>query len=132
MTMTDPIADMLSRIRNAQAVKKETVLVPYSRIKESIAKILQTEGYIKDSQKVQAEKFHQLKISLKYNEDGLGVIESLQRVSKPGRRIYTDHQSIPRVLNGFGMVILSTPQGVISDKQAKKQRIGGEIICEIY
>lgn len=129
--MTDPIADMLTRIRNAQAINKTEVIMPYSKIKEAIAKILQERNYLGIIEKIN-NGFDQLKITLSYKADGQGAIESIKRISKPGRRVYTDYRQIPRVLNGLGIVILSTPKGVMTGDQARKLEVGGEILCEIY
>lgn len=136
--MTDPIADMLTRIRNAQAVKKETVVLPMSKIKHNIAKILQQEGFVDKVEviKTKAKKnqnsvFNELKIDLKY-KDGQSAISALKRISTPGRRIYVSKQQLPKVLNNLGVAIISTPKGLMTNKEAKKQGIGGEVVCEIY
>ncbi len=136
--MTDPIADMLTRIRNAQAVKKTTVIFPMSKIKFSIAKILEAEGLIEKTEIIKAKgkknssaSFNDIKIDLKY-KNGQPAISSLKKISKPGRRIYAGKDELPRVLNNLGIAIISTPSGLMTNKQAKKQGIGGEVICEIY
>lgn len=128
--MSDPIADMLTRIRNALAVKKPEIVLPFSRIKLEILKILKREKYIENFQE-EIEDKKELKIFLKYDEKGRSVIRSLKRISKPGRRIYLSKE-IPRVLAGKGIAIISTSQGFLTDKEARKRKIGGEVICELY
>jgi small subunit ribosomal protein S8 len=139
--MIDPIADMLTRIRNASLVKKEEVVLPMSKVKFNIAKILEKEGFVssvsiisggEDLKKNKAFKFDQIKIVLKYGEDGKSKVTLLKRISKPGRRIYVDRNSIGKVLNGFGISIISTSKGIMTGKEAQRQKIGGELICEIY
>lgn len=136
--MTDPIADMLTRIRNASAVKKNEVVLPMSKAKYNIAKILQQEGWIDkvevvktNSQKNSSAVFNELKISLKY-KNNKSVITSLKRISKPGRRAYVNKAKLPRVLNNLGIAVISTPLGVMTNKEARKKGVGGEVICEIY
>ena len=134
MSMTDPIADFLTRIRNAQMAQHRSVEIPYSRIKQEIARILQEEGYI-EGQKltVRTEKpFSTLTISLRYDTGRVPIIRSLQRVSKPGRRVYARKDGIPLVLGGLGINILSTPNGVMTGKKAREAGVGGEIMCEVY
>ncbi len=133
MTMTDPIADYLTRIRNAIISKREEVLIPASNLKIAITKILKNKGYIKNF-KILEEKTKQglLKIHLKYDENGNPLITNLVRVSKPGRRIYIKKDEVPKVLNGLGIAILSTPYGVIADDKARKLGVGGELICKIW
>jgi len=128
--MTDPIADMLTRIRNASLTRKAEVLIPYSKIKLEIAKILVKEGYI-ISVEVIEENFKSLKIVLKYNNKQ-PAITGIRRVSKVGQRIYVGTTNIPRVLSGYGLSLLSTSKGVISGKEARKAKVGGELICEVY
>ncbi len=135
--MTDPIADMLTRVRNALMVKKTEVILPYSKIKFALAKILEQEKWIKNAEIFglgdEEKKFSkQIKIVLKYNEDNQPAIGTIKRISKPGRRIYVKKEKIPRVLNGFGINILSTSQGLMVDHEAKEKGLGGEIICEVY
>lgn len=130
--MTDPIADMLTRIRNAALVNKTKVQIPFSKMKHSLAVILKEEGFITNFESVTVLGMPMLEIVLKYSSDGVGVINSLKRISKPGRRVYTQKKSLPFVLNGFGIAILSTPQGLMTNKQAHQKNLGGEIICEIY
>ena len=129
--MTDPIADMLTRIRNAIAVRKQQVVIPFSKIKFEIAQILKKEGYIEKLEKKQ-DNFTQIRIGLKYSKDNGLVIQSLKRISKPGRRVYTGKDELPRVLNDLGIAIISTSQGLMTNREAKKRGIGGEVLCEIY
>lgn len=129
--MTDPIADMLTRIRNAAAVKKSVVVLPYSNMKKKIADILSVEGYVGNVKKIEDGQFPELSVELKY--DGKRpVFRSIQRISKPGRRVYRGYQDLPVVLNDLGIVIISTSQGLMTNKQARQKKVGGEIICEIY
>jgi len=137
--MTDPIADMLTRIRNASAVKKAEVVLPMSRIKYEIAKILEREGWIHEAkvEKSTVEKnktaaFNDLVIKLKYKKSGRPVLTHIKRVSRPGLRIYTRNDKLPQVLNNLGIAIISTPQGLMTNKEARKKGVGGEVICEIY
>ncbi|MCX6746360.1 MAG: 30S ribosomal protein S8 [Candidatus Parcubacteria bacterium] len=130
--ITDPIADMLTRIRNAQAVKKLEVLIPFSILKFEIAKILKHEDYIAEFEKIEEDKFPQLKIILKYNENKASAISNIKRISKPGRRIYVSKNKIPRVLNNLGLVIISTSQGLMTGNEAKRKGVGGEVLCEIW
>ncbi len=136
--MTDPIADMLTRIRNASAVKKREVVLPMSKVKYNIAQILEQEGWVAKVEiiKSQGEKnnsfvFDELKIVLKY-KNNKSVISSLKRISKPGCRVYVNKNKLPRVLNNLGIAIISTPLGVMTNKEARKKGVGGEVICEIY
>lgn len=139
--MTDPIADMLSRIRNASIIKKADIILPMSKIKLNIAKILEKEGFIskvevikggQELQKNKSSKFDQIRIILKYDSSGQSRVSSLKRISKPGRKVYIDKDNIPTVLNGFGIAIISTSKGLMTNLEAKKNKIGGEFICEIY
>ena len=127
--MTDPIADMLTRICNALTVKKETVEVPVSNMKKAIADILVNEGYIKE---VGTAENGNLVLTLKYTENRQSVIGGLQRVSKPGLRRYSGAQEMPKVLGGFGIAIVSTNKGIMTDKQAKAQNVGGEVLCYVW
>ena len=129
--MTDPIADMLTRIRNAIIAKKETVEVPSSVMKKAIADILLDEGYVKDVKLVEDGYNGKIAITLKYN-DKKSVISGLRRVSKPGLRTYAGVENMPRVLGGFGTVILSTNKGIMTGKKAKAANVGGEVLCEIW
>jgi small subunit ribosomal protein S8 len=130
--MTDPIADMLTRIRNANSVRKKTVTMPASRMKVGIAQVLKEEGYVNGYEVVEAKPCSQLEVSLKYGPDGEYVIRGLQRVSKPGRRVYSSVKDLPQVLRGLGTYILSTPQGVVSDQAARDRKVGGEILCKVW
>ena len=130
MSMSDPIADMLTRIRNAQVVKKTTVVMPSSKVKVAIANVLKDEGYIEDFAVAEADGKAELKIGLKYYA-GAPVIERLQRVSRPGLRIYKGKDDIPNVMNGLGVAIVSTPKGVLTDRKARATGVGGEIICYV-
>lgn len=132
MVMTDPIADMLTRIRNALTSKKETVEIPSSRMKKAIADILLAEGYIKDVTTVDDGFNGKLLITLKYTENHRSVIGGLKRVSKPGLRTYSGAEKMPKVLGGFGIAIVSTNQGIMTDKQAKAQNVGGEVLCYVW
>ena len=132
MTLTDPIGDMFSRIRNGQMRSLNSVDIPSSIFRQSILRILKNEGYIKDYyiEKSKNNKIN-LKINLKYYE-GDPVIKEIKRISKPGRRVYSRATSIPKVMNGLGLAILSTPKGVMSDAQARKNNLGGEVICKVF
>ncbi len=132
MTLTDPIGDMFSRIRNGQMRSLNSIVIPSSNFRQNILKILKDEGYIKDFfiEKNENNKV-KLKINLKYYE-GFPVIKEIKRISKPGRRVYSRATSIPKVMNGLGLAILSTPKGVMSDTEARKNNIGGEIICRVF
>jgi small subunit ribosomal protein S8 len=132
MTMTDPIADMLTRIRNALKAEREMVDIPCSTVKTNIAKVLKSEGYIKNYKVVPDNRQGVIKVILKYDEEGSPVIQGLKRVSKPSRRIYSGSGEIPEVLNGFGMSIVSTSKGLMSDDRARKMKLGGEVICSVW
>jgi small subunit ribosomal protein S8 len=130
--MVDPISDMLTRIRNAQAVKKPDVLIPLSKIKLEIAKVLKEEGFIEDVKKEEINSKKLIKINLKYFETGEPVIRGIQRISKPGCRIYTQRSKISKVLRGLGIAIISTSRGLMTDKEAKRRKLGGEVICKVW
>ena len=132
MVMTDPIADMLTRIRNALMVSHETVDVPFSKIKAEILKVMKDEGLIKNFQIIEEDKKKDIRIFLRYDEKGRSVIYGLKRISKPGRRVYVKCDKIPRALSGYGVNILSTSQGVMSDREARKRRLGGELLCCVW
>ena len=133
MTMSDPIADMLTRIRNANAAKHDTVDVPASKMKISIAEILLKEGYIKNFELVDVDGFKSIHITLKYGADKKEkVISGLKRISKPGLRVYANTEELPSVLGGFGIAIISTNKGVMTDKQARKENVGGEVLAFIW
>jgi small subunit ribosomal protein S8 len=130
MSMTDPIADMLTRIRNAQMVEKASVTMPASKLKAAIASVLKDEGYIEDFAIRSAEGKSQLDIALKYYA-GRPVIERIDRVSKPGLRVYKGADDLPRVMNGLGVAIVSTPKGVMTDRKARASNVGGEVLCVV-
>ncbi len=130
--MTDPIADMLTRIKNALQAKKEEVDIPSSNLKLRIAEILKEEGYIRDFKLIQDAKQGIIRVFLKYDECGEPVISGLKRVSKPGRRIYVSKDKIPRVMRGLGVAILTTSKGVMTDREARKMGVGGEVICYVW
>ncbi len=137
--MIDPIADMLTRIRNASAVRKSEVVLPMSKIKLNIAKILEKEGWIEkaevikeDIQKGKTANFDQIRLVLKYDESGRSAITSLKRISKPGLKVYAAKEDLPRVRNNQGIAVISTSQGLMTNKEARSKGVGGEIICEIY
>ena len=131
MSLNDPIGDMIARIKNAQLRTHKKVELPSSNFKVKIADVLKNEGYIIDYKVSSDEKKPTLEILLKYNS-GSPVISSIQRVSKPGRRIFSSAESLPKINNGLGIAIVSTPKGVMSDMDARKKKIGGEIICKVY
>jgi small subunit ribosomal protein S8 len=129
---TDPIADMLTRIRNAIRVERLTVDMPASKVKRGVAEVLKREGYIWDWKEVDAQPANQLRIELKYGPNGERVIRHLKRVSKPGRRIYSGAAKLKPVLSGLGISIISTSRGVVSDREARQRKLGGEVLCELY
>ncbi len=128
--ITDPIADMLTRVRNASAAHKSEVAVPYSKLKWEIARILKEEGYISDMEKAQ-DVFPMIKITLKYLDNKKSAISKVTRISKPGRRVYRNYKDMPVVLNRLGIAIVSTSKGIITNKKARQMKIGGEILCEV-
>jgi small subunit ribosomal protein S8 len=128
---TDPVADMLARIRNALLARHESVEIPFSQLKTRIAEILKQEGYISDFS-VQNEFPASLRVQLKYGEGRQPAIVGMRRTSRPGRRVYVRHKQIPHVLNGMGISIISTSHGVVTDRDARKQSVGGEILCEVW
>ena len=130
--VTDTIADMLTRIRNANQMRYETVKVPASKVKEEIAKILKEEGYIVDYKRVDEDVQGNLYLTLKYADNKERVITGLKRISKPGLRVYAKNDEIPKVLNGLGIAIISTSKGIMTDKEARKQNIGGEVLAYIW
>ena len=132
MTMTDPIADMLTRIRNANTVKHETVDVPASNMKKELARILLEEGFIRGYDVIEDGKQGIIRIQLKYGQAGEKVITGLKRISKPGMRVYAAKEELPKVLNGLGISIISTSKGILTDKQARKENVGGEVICYVW
>jgi small subunit ribosomal protein S8 len=131
MTMSDPIADMLTRVRNGMMARQSEVEMPASKLKANIAAVLQSEGYVNGYEVVPDDKQGVLRIQLKYKANK-AVIEGLKRVSKPSCRVYVAHDDIPKVLSGLGVNILSTPKGVMSDKEARRKKVGGEILCAVW
>lgn len=127
--MTDPIGDMLTQIRNAQMAGQRELILPHAKLKYAIAQVLEKEGWITGLAVL--EQNTKLKILLKYDQ-GQPVINQIKRISKPGRRVYVDRHHLPRVLNGLGMAIVSTPRGLMTDREARRDKIGGEVICELY
>ncbi|GIM46132.1 30S ribosomal protein S8 [Collibacillus ludicampi] len=132
MVMTDPIADMLTRIRNANMVGHETVEIPGSNMKRAIVEILKKEGFIRDAEFIPDNKQGIIRVFLKYGPNNERVITGLKRISKPGLRVYAKHQEIPRVLGGLGIAILSTSKGIMTDKEARRAQVGGEVICYVW
>lgn len=132
MTMTDTISDMLTRIRNGLMAKKSEVVLPYSNFKHSLAKVLQAEGWIKIVEVKETEGIKNISLQLKYDQTGSPVISGIKRVSKPGQRIYSARTEIPRVMGGMGTTIVSTSKGLMTDKEARQNKVGGEIVCQIW
>jgi small subunit ribosomal protein S8 len=132
MSLSDPISDMLTRIRNGIMASYDTVDIPSSRLKINIAKILKAEGFIKNYKILPDRQHGIIRIFLKYDEKGAPLISGLKRVSKPSGRVYTNKDRIPVILNGLGMSILTTPKGVMTDRQARKMGVGGEILCSVW
>ena len=132
MSMTDPIADMLTRIRNAINRRHASVDIPHSKMKESIARILQDEGFIQRYELVPDGRFQVIRVHLKYAEGRRPVLTHLRRLSTPGRRLYAGSPQIPRALGGMGIVIVSTPRGVLTGSRARRENVGGELICEVW
>ena len=130
--MTDPIADMLTRIRNAVRVERPHVDMPLSKVKRGLAEVLKREGYIWDWEEVEGQPAQQLRVHLKYGPNGERVIRRIRRVSTPGRRIYSGASDLKPVLGGLGIRVLSTSRGVVSDREARQRRLGGEVLCEIW
>jgi small subunit ribosomal protein S8 len=130
--LSDPIADMLTRIRNATRVFKESVDVPASNFKEDLAKLLVGEGYLKSCERVQVDRFPVLRLGLKYGPRREQVIKHLERISRPGRRAYVRHRDLPRVHNGMGLAVVSTSRGLLADQEARKSGLGGEIVCVVW
>jgi len=132
MSMTDPIADLLTRIRNAVQAQKESVDVPASNIKISITKLLKDEGYIKNYKVLKNNRQGLIRIALRKRQGEEGAIHGLKRISKPGLRVYVGTDKIPKILNGLGVAILSTPKGVLTDRQSRKEHVGGEVLCSVW
>ncbi len=129
---SDPISDMLTRLRNAARVRRKTVSIPASKLKAGIARVLQHEGYINGFDVVEDGKQGILRVDLKYGPLGEDVIHKIQRSSKPGKRVYSGVSDLPRVLDGLGVVVVSTSRGVLSDRQCREQNVGGELLCTVY
>ena len=132
MSMTDPIADLLSRIRNAQIAKHDRLDVPASKLKLEVVKLLREEGFIKNFREIEGLPVGSLRIFLRYSAEGVPAISHLQRVSKPGRRVYRKADEIQPVRNGLGIGIVSTSQGLLTDAQARERRVGGELLCQVW
>jgi len=132
MSMTDPIADLLSRIRNAQIAKHDRLDVPASKLKLEVVKLLKEEGFIKNFREIEGIPVGSLRVFLRYSADGVPAISHLQRVSKPGRRVYRKADEIQPVRNGLGIGIVSTSQGLLTDAQARERRVGGELLCQVW
>jgi small subunit ribosomal protein S8 len=130
--MTDPISDMLTRIRNASMARHDRADMPHSHLKERLAHVLKSEGFLDDVRVSDGEGLKTLTVVLRYGRDRQSAIDGVRRVSTPGRRVYVRHDRIPRVLSGMGVSILSTSRGVMTDKDARKQRVGGELLCEVW
>ena len=131
MHLTDPIADMLTRLRNGNTARHTDVKVPFSKIKESIANILKNEGYIAGYEIKEEGNIKDIVVTLKYM-DGDAVIKGLKRISKPGRRVYSSVENLPKVLGGLGIAVVSTPNGVLTDKECRKHNVGGEVLCYVW
>lgn len=132
MSMTDPVADMLTRIRNGNRVKLESVDMPSSKMKVGIARVLLREGYIKAYREIEAEPRNLLRVYLKYTREGEKAIRVIRRVSKPGRRVYTSVKDLAPVLEGLGISILSTPNGILSNRECRGRQVGGEVLCSVW
>ena len=132
MVMTDPIADFLTRIRNANQARHEVLEVPASNIKKGIADILKREGFVKNVEVVEDDKQGIVRVFLKYGQDGQRVITGLKRVSKPGLRVYAKREELPKVLNGLGIAIISTSEGLLTDKEARQKNVGGEVVAYVW
>ena len=132
MTMTDPIADMLTRIRNANTVGHETVEIPASKMKKAIAEILKEEGYNTDFDVIEDDKQGMIKVTMKYGANKERVISGIKKISKPGLKVYAKANDVPKVLGGLGIAIISTSKGIVSDKEARKLGVGGEVICYVW
>ena len=132
MTMTDPIADMLTRFRSANTVGHETVEIPASKMKKAIAEILKEEGYITDFDVIEDDKQGMIKVTMKYGSNKERVISGIKKISKPGLKVYAKANEVPKVLGGLGIAIISTSKGIVSDKEARKLGVGGEVICYVW
>lgn len=131
MAVTDPLGDMLTRIRNGQQARKDSVLTPASKLRANVLEVLKREGYIRGYSPNETAAHPELRIDLKYFE-GQPAIQYVQRVSKPGRRVYSGAKDLPKVRNGLGITIVSTPKGVLSDSEAREQNVGGEVLCQVF
>lgn len=132
MAISDPIADMLTRIRNATMVRHDSLLVPSSKVKIAIAKILKDEGFVADYEVVKGKPHRMLKIHLRYDDKGVPMLNGLERVSKPGLKIYIQRREVPRVYGGMGIAVISTSKGIMTGQQARKQGVGGEVLCNVW
>lgn len=132
MGMTDPVADMLTRIRNAMQAAHEIVNIPSSTLKINLANVLKSEGYIKNLRIISDGRHRYIRVFLKFDKNGIPVIEGLKRISKPSCRVYAGYNEIPEVLNGYGVNIVSTSKGIMTDREARKQKVGGEILCAVW
>jgi small subunit ribosomal protein S8 len=132
MNLTDPIADMLTRIRNANSVGKDRVDIPASKVKTSIGELLKDEGFINDVKLVERKPQNMIRVYLKYGDNDEKVISGIKRISKPGLRVYVGKEEVPKVLGGLGIAVVSTSQGVMSDKEAREKGIGGEVLCYVW
>lgn len=130
--MTDPIADMLTRIRNSVLIKAEKVDIPASRLKVEIAKIMKEEGFIKSYKIIKDKKQGVLRITLKYTQDNRPIVEGLKRISKPGRRVYVGRDEVPSVVGGMGIAVVTTPKGILTDRVCRREGVGGEVLCYIW
>jgi small subunit ribosomal protein S8 len=132
MAVTDPIADMLTRIRNANLARQEHVLIPASKLKLEMAKVLKAQGYVQKYDLVDDKRQGQIRVHLRYTPEREPVIAGLRRISKPGLRVYVDADHVPRVMGGLGIAVLSTSQGVLTDKEARRRHVGGEVLCYVW
>jgi small subunit ribosomal protein S8 len=130
--MTDPISDMLTRIRNGFRAKHDTICVPFSKLKLKLANLLSKEKYVGSVKEIEVNGKPTIEIKLTYNSEGVPSIEKLSRISKPGLRVYASKDKLPRVLNGYGIAVISTPSGLMTNKEAQKKGVGGEVMCEVY
>ncbi len=132
MTMTDPISDLMTRIRNAQLAKHDRLDIPASKLKAEMCRVLKQEGFIENYRLVEAEPQSAIRVYLRYSDDGIPAIEHMARVSKPGRRVYRGVDDLPEVRNGLGVGIISTSHGLLTDREARERRVGGEFLCELW
>ncbi len=132
MSITSPVADMLTRIRNSLMVNHDEVIFPHSRLKESLLVVMKKEGFIADFQVIEKKPQKDVKVILKYDDEGRSVIRGLEMISKPGRRVYSSKDTVPKILNGLGVSLVSTSMGILTDSECKKKAIGGEVICKIW